>query len=118
MGRTLHFQVLNPDQLSDEHLNAMLAVSKEYNTGKFAGVWTCENFHLDPLSSYPNWQAGQNWKTYERRYGELEAEGLSRSRSAAGSFKKASPNGTPTSSGALPRSAATSSMRSSSTPPC
>jgi hypothetical protein len=77
MGRTLHYQVLNQDQLSDAHLETLLAVSEAYNTGKFAKVWTCENFFLDPCLTYPNWQAGHDWKSFEKRYGELEAEGSS-----------------------------------------
>jgi hypothetical protein len=77
MGRTLHYQVLNPDQLTDAHLETLLAVSTAYNTGQFAKVWTCENFYLDPLASYPNWQAGHDWKSYEKRYAELEAQGFS-----------------------------------------
>jgi hypothetical protein len=77
MGRTLHYHVLNEDQLSGEHLEAMLAVSTEYNTGKFAKAWTCESFSLNPLASYPDWQAGYDWKSYEQRYSELKADGLS-----------------------------------------
>src|SRR5512132_476764 len=77
MGRTLHYQVLNPDQLTDAHLETLLAVSESFNTGKFANVWTCENFYLDPLASYPNWKAGHDWKSYEQRSAELEAQGFS-----------------------------------------
>jgi hypothetical protein len=77
MGRTLHFQVLNQDQLTDEHLETMLAVSDQYNTGPFQHAWTCENFYLDPLAAFPDWQQGQDWESYNRRFTALEAQGLS-----------------------------------------
>jgi hypothetical protein len=76
MGRTLHYRVLNQDRLTDEHLAAMLAVSEQFNSGPFANIWTCENFFLDPLASYPNRQREENWESYERRFAELEAAGL------------------------------------------
>jgi hypothetical protein len=76
MGRTLHYRVLNQDRLTDEHLAAMLAVSEQFNSGPFANIWTCENFFLDPLASYPNRQREENWESCERRFAELEAAGL------------------------------------------
>lgn len=77
MGRTLHYRVLNQDRLSDDHLNTMIAVSERYNTGKFQHVWTCENFFLDPCAAYPDWDKGQTWKFFQKRYEELITEGVS-----------------------------------------
>ena len=77
MGRTLHFQVLEPERLTDKHLEACYTVSEQYNAGVYADIWSCENFYLDPLACYPNWGGGQDWASWGRRYDELREQGCS-----------------------------------------
>lgn len=44
MGRTLHWSLKNSEALSKEDAKTFTNVSEKYNSGKFKGIWTCENF--------------------------------------------------------------------------
>ncbi|MCX7001860.1 MAG: hypothetical protein NTV22_01140, partial [bacterium] len=79
MGRTLHFKIVkdNRKPYNEKEFNGIVAVTNKYNTGQFEGVWTCENFHANPLDYYPNWNAGSNWDKILVRQDQLVAEGVS-----------------------------------------
>ena len=51
MGRTLHYKILNPNDLTDKEKKAIHSITQKSNTGKFENTWTCESFWLDPLKS-------------------------------------------------------------------
>jgi hypothetical protein len=74
MGRTLHYQVLNPEDLTDADLDALIAVSVAFNSGAFADAWTCENFFLEPMPVVP--AKGGSWEQLQTRWDALQAEGL------------------------------------------
>ena len=59
-------------------------ISDHFNSGNFADVWTCENFYLEPLAFYPNWDRypnadpGRLWQMLGDRFAELQESGLHR----------------------------------------
>ena len=74
MGRTLHYQVLNPEDLADADLDALIAVSVAFNSGAFADAWTCENFFFEPMPVVPT--KGGSWEQLQARWDALQADGL------------------------------------------
>ncbi|MEW6202561.1 MAG: hypothetical protein AB1546_11325 [bacterium] len=81
MGRTLHYKVLNTEEISEEEKEVMYEVSMKYNSGDYEDVWTCESFYLDPWAFHPNWEKVGDLGGKEfinRRYRELERSALFR----------------------------------------
>lgn len=74
MGRTLHYQVLNPEDLADADLDALIAVSVAFNSGAFADAWTCENFFFEPMPVVP--AKGGSWEQLQARWDALQTDGL------------------------------------------
>lgn len=81
MGRSLHFEILNTEEISDEEKRVIYSISLKYNSGKYENVWTCESFMLDPWAFHPNWKKVGDvggWEPINERYAELEDAGLYR----------------------------------------
>ena len=83
MGRTLHFQVVNPKVITEAETEIIREISKFYNTGKYETTWTCENFYLDPHAYFPNWKyfqgrsATQAWEAIDKHYASIVESGKS-----------------------------------------
>ena len=56
MGRTLHYTLKKDSKFTRKEEFAMYDITEKYNSGKYKDVWTCENFGLDTVAFYPNWQ--------------------------------------------------------------
>jgi hypothetical protein len=86
MGRTLHFSIQNPEELTEEHKEICHDVSINVNSGPFENVWTCENFFLDPFDFDPRWEntfftnmsRPEIWKYLDKEYEALINKGNSR----------------------------------------
>lgn len=84
MGRTLHFEITNSSDLTEPEKQRIIEISDYFNTGQLKDVWTCENFYLDPLSFYPNWEFFKRrqdnyeraWSCINARYESLKSEDL------------------------------------------
>jgi hypothetical protein len=85
MGRTIHYSIKKTHGIfSNEENEAMYNVSNKFNSGKYANVWTCENFWLCPKDYYPNWYdhfkgvaPEKAWKAINKAYKENRKAGLS-----------------------------------------
>lgn len=87
MGRTLHLTVEKKDsKFTDKELKAMYDISLKFNSGKFANIWSVENFFLSAYDYYPNWehplhkgiQQKKVWSAINKRIGIYEKTGIHR----------------------------------------
>ncbi len=85
-GRTLHYEIINSDKLTQEEKEKIYSISIAMNAGEFDGVWTCENFYLDPYdfepdyfhSSYKQLNTNQVRGIVGRLYAEMIKQGFNR----------------------------------------
>lgn len=76
MGRCINYTITNALELSDQDKDKVFAISQEMNSGEFKDVWTCENFFLDPLAYYPNWENEKLKEQPHQKVGEIIDEHL------------------------------------------
>lgn len=82
MGRTLHYTLTKSSgNLTKREHQIMIDIANKYNSGRFAEVWTCENYYFTAYNYYPNWNTFKNgtskdaWEIVNKRFDELVKQG-------------------------------------------
>lgn len=65
MGRTINinFKREGNTKFSDKEIEAVVNVVNKYNSGKLAGVWSCESFYPRPIDHIVDWNGKRGFET-------------------------------------------------------
>ena len=80
MGRVLSYAITKEkSNFTRKELEAFLRISDKYNAGWYEKIWSCENFYVDPVDFYPNWNTYggtvDTWEEVNIRYEEIKKTG-------------------------------------------